>query len=485
MAYKIRHGRWRREQKIAHLAAKQQFTLAPSTKERQGLRDSAASLRLRAILTAPTGCATYLFHHTSECWCRSTAILVLELAPRCTAFLRTQNTIWKSAGLKSQTLGRQTNALDYSAVGPFNGTRIRGVRGKSLESLEDGTERTHHTFSAENTQTFYYQQQLGWRPRSYDDGDITPTNEAVVLHEGGGTLPRPRGLVRPRPVAKIPAKTRSEVPSFEKPAFCSIYKSLPRDLIDISKYNLEPYSYVGDMPGGDTPKKRPPSPPKRQSSRGEADVVIDCSGPVPTATNTTTVTVDLHSSAPSPCSLPLPAYPSSPPPVMSRSWGNVSSSSGPDLPSMEHELLSNLSLQQSRNGSDASFKSSSSTESDSLPFANENAGTIKQRVTRPHPTLTTVDYPKTEFVPPQKRPQNPQGEITASQKALRERTGGQEPADVLNDIGNMLANLTDELDAMLEEEKRQGLNHSCEYSVVAVVSREVNTITSSAIASKS
>lgn len=31
-------------------------------------------------------------------------------------------------------------------------------------------------------------------------------------------------------------------------------------------------------------------------------------------------------------------------------------------------------------------------------------------------------------------------------------------ANVLNDIGNMLANLTDELDAMLEEEKRVGLN---------------------------
>lgn len=37
-------------------------------------------------------------------------------------------------------------------------------------------------------------------------------------------------------------------------------------------------------------------------------------------------------------------------------------------------------------------------------------------------------------------------------------SGKKEPADVLNDIGNMLANLTDELDAMLEEEKRQGLN---------------------------
>lgn len=35
-----------------------------------------------------------------------------------------------------------------------------------------------------------------------------------------------------------------------------------------------------------------------------------------------------------------------------------------------------------------------------------------------------------------------------------------EPVDVLNDIGNMLANLTDELDAMLEEEKRQGLTDS-------------------------
>lgn len=33
-------------------------------------------------------------------------------------------------------------------------------------------------------------------------------------------------------------------------------------------------------------------------------------------------------------------------------------------------------------------------------------------------------------------------------------------SNVLNDIGNMLANLTDELDAMLEEEKRVGLNDS-------------------------
>lgn len=41
---------------------------------------------------------------------------------------------------------------------------------------------------------------------------------------------------------------------------------------------------------------------------------------------------------------------------------------------------------------------------------------------------------------------------------LLRRKLSKEPVDVLDDIGNMLANLTDELDAMLEEEKRQGLN---------------------------
>ncbi|KAK7868696.1 hypothetical protein R5R35_008223 [Gryllus longicercus] len=385
--------------------------------------------------------------------------------------------------------------------------KIRGGRGKSLESLEDAGERERaagaacHTFSAEHTHTFYYAAHMapgpcGWRPRSYDDGDITPTNEAVALHEGGGTLPRPRGLVRPRPVAKI-AATKAEPPPPAPPG--AFYKPLPRDLIDISKYNLEPLgagAAAGAGAGSDsprgTPKKRPPSPPKRQSSAGgagcpaapagAADVVIDCSGPVPKASgadpaaaNQTTVTVDLHSTASSPLS--LPAYPSSdelasgtedelplpPPPApgspptarlsaLSRSW--TAMPAGAEAHAAEQDLLSSLALQQSRNGSDASFKSSSSTESDSLPFANENAGTIKQRATRPHPTLTTMDYPKTEYTPPKRLP----SDLAASQKALRERSESKEPADVLNDIGNMLANLTDELDAMLEEEKRQGLS---------------------------
>ena len=44
-------------------------------------------------------------------------------------------------------------------------------------------------------------------------------------------------------------------------------------------------------------------------------------------------------------------------------------------------------------------QSSSSTESDSLPFANENAGTIKQRAARPHAALPTMDYQKPGEVP--------------------------------------------------------------------------------------
>lgn len=106
-------------------------------------------------------------------------------------------------------------------------------------------------------------------------------------------------------------------------------------------------------------------------------------------------------------------------------------------------------------------QSNSSTESDSIPFANENAGTIKQNRGqiggRPH----TVDYGRAGIglsgLPPRNdiKPTTPHGLPDHKEEG---KSG--EPVDVLNDIGNMLANLTDELDAMLEEEKRQGLADS-------------------------
>lgn len=104
------------------------------------------------------------------------------------------------------------------------------------------------------------------------------------------------------------------------------------------------------------------------------------------------------------------------------------------------------------------FQSSSSTESDSLPFANENAGTIRTRAggrQTDYGTAPASVKTRAAGLPPHPSPtpnRQPQGGVPPQGAGRNQRT---EPADVLNDIGNMLANLTDELDAMLEEEKRQ------------------------------
>lgn len=82
---------------------------------------------------------------------------------------------------------------DYNTVGRTSS------RGKSLESLEDAP--LGYPPSPAPTS---HPQPLDWRPRSFEDGDLTPTNDASVVDAGGGTLPRPRHcLVRPRPVAKV------------------------------------------------------------------------------------------------------------------------------------------------------------------------------------------------------------------------------------------------------------------------------------------
>ncbi|XP_066595103.1 caskin-1 isoform X2 [Prorops nasuta] len=329
---------------------------------------------------------------------------------------------------------------DYNTVG-------RGSsRGKSLESLEDAP-LVYPPSPAPQSNA----QPLDWRPRSFEDGDITPTNDALIIEtSGGGTLPRPRHcLVRPRPIAKVLGlQCYSIAPRGPVTATPGQFKSLPRDFDN--KYQLT----YGLESSPHLPKRCPPSPPRRQSSTGgtsiiggTGDVVIDCSGPVPTASceehhlHHHHQHHHMHHSTPpppAPSGLQAPSTPqqlSRPPSSMSRSWGSVSVNVNE-----EHELIASLALQH-RNGSDASFKSSSSTESDSLPFANENAGTIKQRAARA-----------------QEYASGSSGGTIVNHVVTVHRSAGGEPADVLNDIGNMLANLTDELDAMLEEEKRQGLN---------------------------
>ncbi|XP_059469883.1 caskin-2 isoform X3 [Neocloeon triangulifer] len=310
--------------------------------------------------------------------------------------------------------------------------KIRGARGKSLESLEGQEEQpSYTTFGATEVQIHPRPMVLApgpgpacWRPRSYDDGDITPTNEVAMaaLHEGGGTLPRPRGMAKPRPVAKVMATRPQPNDQFCKQEIKSIppplsYKSLPRELTEREKYFVQFDASCQRLP--------PPSPPKRFPRPGDG-----MDHPVMTSEQNGITAARQQLEA-----LTLASNRQQPP---HQGW---------DM--HETELIGSLAMQQNRNGSDASFKSSSSTESDSLPFANENAGTIKQRANRPMP-------PNPEFSSP-KRVQKSQSVQEPSPLSYSRPDEGQEPADVLNDIGNMLANLTDELDAMLEEEKRQGL----------------------------
>lgn len=140
------------------------------------------------------------------------------------------------------------------------------------------------------------------------------------------------------------------------------------------------------------------------------------------------------------------------------------------------------------------LQSNSSIDSiDAIPFANDNAGTIKQRaIVNRHETsltslsssssssscsgasskstsssasVTTTIAGNTSKINALKSSQSPNSTSMStgiSNNSIEVNAAPAELVDtnVLNDIGNMLANLTDELDAMLEEEKRAGINDS-------------------------
>jgi len=295
-----------------------------------------------------------------------------------------------------------------------------------------------------NQQTFY---KPGWRQRSYEDGDITPVSEHPSCHApGGGTLPRPRNTVKPRPVAKISAKSRENCDCADG--------SAP---VEPMKLNPAPVAPSGGLPSHyayGNKKNPPPAPPKRSSSAEEeplygrlpktsplalplpppptgADAMSLLSYsedsedfPPPPAPITASDSYLQHGQASSAAASvrerldnilqrsgaghwPRPQQPIYAPSALSTSrFGNGvvpnmkvvsprdrecspcdsidASDTEPGSPAME--------FRQRRNGSDASFKSTSSTESDSMPFANDNAGTIKQRNARAHPALAALSY---------------------------------------------------------------------------------------------
>jgi len=189
--------------------------------------------------------------------------------------------------------------------------------------------------------------------RSYDDADILRRSDnSILVHEipsqaakhptGGETLPRLKGTIKPKPVAKIIANTRNTM-----------------------QLNQE----------------------EPQSWEEKTDEIQICDNN-----------------------------------------GSLLCKSGTSSP--------NLTLRKNRSGSDAGIqmKRNSSFGSESgLPFANDNAGTIRMR------SNSHIILPERH----QQHQENP----GSSQK----RSAG----DVLQDIGSMLSDLTDELDAMLKLDKEE------------------------------
>lgn len=103
-----------------------------------------------------------------------------------------------------------------------------------------------------------------------------------------------------------------------------------------------------------------------------------------------------------------------------------------------------------------------------MPFANDNAGTIKQRVnqyqqiTHSNANVPLDDVSLSKSTTADNTPTNLSSATSpcASHNTDIKDTSQSEHSSVsvLNDIGNMLANLTDELDAMLSMEKEEKRN---------------------------
>ncbi|GAB0093917.1 uncharacterized protein DMENIID0001_091090 [Sergentomyia squamirostris] len=293
--------------------------------------------------------------------------------------------------------------------------QLRQGRGKSLESLEDPADRMnfrqltfnvadaalhcHPEMVAHQMQQHPYQNilvppftNMPWR-RSYEDGDLTPTNEAgcMEMGQGGGTLPRQARVgARTRPVAKVVANVCVPVRQIRQ--------------VDPVK------PWVTTVDG----KKEPPSPPRRHIAQlvNGGDMFYT-----------------------------PPSFVAQQPAHLHHTTAEVHSVV---FPSSE-------------------AKSASSMDSiDAIPFANDNAGTIKQRISRGDGQQVSLSSSSSSTSSTSST--NTVAHIVYDDRDPISPTAAPPPplvdSNVLNDIGNMLANLTDELDAMLEEEKRAGLNDS-------------------------
>ncbi|XP_075165128.1 CRK like proto-oncogene, adaptor protein isoform X2 [Haematobia irritans] len=470
--------------------------------------------------------------------------------------------------------------------------KVRQPRGKSLESLEDihdNSTRSHLTFSHYTTTDYGHfthpsqmqqhqsmQQQhhlpqsilmtasggsTNWR-RSYDDGDITPTNDAaareLMYEEGGGTLPRhQRGILQRAVLNTMPPLEHHHYMNAAAAEYVCHAAGLgsganaPSGSTSIVIDNPNhTNTYITGSPM--TSKKIAPDPPRRhcsiRNSRGlsqDGSQINSASNAVgghggittnmyygPSGVSTTATGVHAHTAY-------LQQQPSQP---IYANYATIQQTTAEIHCEKMHDNKSNSSIDSI----------------DTIPFANENTGTIKQRLLNRQelsnanvsqatagnhlhsssssssssstntianithsfhslksssslheaslirsesigstasggsaglsllrsptlqypplqadsaPSLAGLDGPgnmntdeKTSDSPLEASAISNTGTSGSGTTNLQTSasTGQKVSVNVLNDIGNMLANLTDELDAMLEEEKRVGLNTDSE-----------------------
>uniref|UniRef100_A0A336M3Z6 CSON008316 protein n=1 Tax=Culicoides sonorensis TaxID=179676 RepID=A0A336M3Z6_CULSO len=415
--------------------------------------------------------------------------------------------------------------------------KLRQPPGKSLDTIEDAQEAqrasSHFTFNRHTMlpqDAAYYthpgihpqtmmnvlpmqysgllNQNNTWR-RSYDDGDITPTNENFICTEGGGTLPRHNrsGINRSRPVAKVIATNLMQQPTSniplqqqQPPIMMSdlSFKQMPATKCFTNHCN-PPVGMIGSPMMG---KKHPPEPPRRQFSSPAQ--IEQFSGHF-------TETLNLNSTQPTSnqqiqSHYAIPTYQSYHfSPHLPHNYQHYQQHNQPVyanfIGGQQHQTTVEVHAEKINDS-----KSNSSIDSiDAIPFANDNAGTIKQRamVNRHETSLTSLSSSSSSSscsgasskstsssasvtttiagnaskLAALKLSQSPtsasmstgvsnsnSGVIVNPESNMAATTTNTSTelvdTNVLNDIGNMLANLTDELDAMLEEEKRAGINDS-------------------------
>ncbi|XP_054716717.1 caskin-2-like [Uloborus diversus] len=352
-------------------------------------------------------------------------------------------------------------------------------RGRSLESLDmdDSVSTVMHQPYYTNSDC-WYDTVSAWRHNGYDtDSELSVHDHYSYETSGTATLNRPKGMVKPRPIAKITAKTRQSDPEInfdidDDPKNLKI----SNQVIDSwspqhSWSNMNSSQLYGTLRS----KRNPPPPPKRTNSiKNERSIEAMKDEAFATCVKGLASRFVMGSTdlPPPPGDTDRSASPAltedfPPPPSPLSSVIDLTNSS---VLSKEETICAkelqgdspHTRFRQRRKDSADSNISTSSTESNHLPFANENVGTIKQRSAK---SLASEASPaaspsntlrKSNLCSSQASTQmlsSKRGSV-GDKKALKESSGRamehSGATDVIVDIENMLANLSTQLDAMLE-----------------------------------